>query len=226
LSLLSSTGFQYNTFKSYWQKNNYLAHRVVQRPSESDFSIQLKGDVAITEQIKFRGSYGRQWMKETFYWQPDTTTGLFTLYPIANTKLSEIEIGIVAELSDKTRLQASYIDYADNVPESADTMQQNASINRLPYRPDFRLPMRASIQLLPQMNLALTADVVGKRRKTLHLKDTLPTFALFHVDVKYDVHENITALLSVRNLLDAKYSVWDGYPETGIVVLVGARARF
>jgi outer membrane receptor protein involved in Fe transport len=123
-------------------------------------------------------------------------------------------------------LQASYIDYADVIPDVKDSLQAGANLSRLPYRPDFRLPIRASIQLLPQMNLTLTADVFGKRRKSLLHNATMPTYSLFHIDLKYDVLDNITALLSVRNLLDANYSVWEGYDEPGILVLGGVRAQF
>lgn len=226
LSLHLSTGYKHTTYKNYWQSNYYLSHRLPMQPAEENFGIKLKADVAITEQIKFRGGYSRQWMKEMFYWQADTTTRLINLNSIKDTKLSEIEIGVVAELSEKTRLQASYIDYADVIPDVADSLQIGANLSRLPYRPDFRLPIRASIQLLPQMNLTLTADVIGKRRKNITTAATFPTYALFHVDLKYNVLDNITALLSVRNLLDAKYNVWEGYDEMGIVVLGGVRAQF
>ncbi len=226
LSLHLSTGLSQSTYKDSWQNNFYLAHRVPMQPAEEKFGIKLKADVAASEQIKFKGSYHRQWMDKLFYWQADTSTGLIYLNPIKDTKLTEIEIGVLAELSPKTRLQASYIEYADVVSGIKDSLNTGAKLNRLPYRPDFRVPIRASIQLLPQMNLTLTADVIGKRHKELLSDATLPTFALFHLDLKYNVLDNVTALVSVRNLLDAQYSLWQGYNEMGITVLGGVRAQF
>ncbi len=226
LSLHLSTGYKHSAFKNYWLDNAYLSHRVPMQPAEENFGIKLKADVAITEQIKFRGGFKRQWMEKMYYWQADTSSGLINLNPIKDTKLTEIEIGVVAELSEKTRLQASYIDYADVIPDVKDSVQTNANLNRLPYRPDFRMPIRASIQLLPQMNLTVTADIVGERPKNIFLSSSFPTYALFHVDLKYDVNDNVTALLSVRNLLDTPYTVWEGYDEMGIVVMGGVRAQF
>jgi len=54
----------------------------------------------------------------------------------------------------------------------------------------------------------------------------LPAFGLFHADMSLNVARNISALLSVRNLLDAKYVQWQGYPEMGIIIAGGLRARF
>ena len=151
---------------------------------------------------------------------------MIDLNPIYDTKLSEIELGVIAEISDNTRLQVSFIDYSDKISSAPDAMNQDANLNRMPYRPDFRIPVRASIQLLPQMNLTLTADVIGERKKSLLAEDLFPTFALFHADLNYEVNENLNALLSVRNLLDTKYTMWEGYQEMGIVVLAGVRAHF
>ncbi|MBN1561733.1 TonB-dependent receptor [candidate division KSB1 bacterium] len=226
LSLEVTTGFKSSTFREFWQDNPYIAHRLPQQPVDENFAFRLRGDIEITKHIKFRGGFGRQWMRQLFYWQSDTQTGLFRLDPVADTKLSEIELGLVAEINEKTRLQASFIDYSDRIPAAADSASSDANLNRVPYRPDFRIPIRASIQLLPQMNLTLAADVVGARKKNISTDDTLPTYALFHADLSYEVLKNLSALLSVRNLLDAKYAVWDGYPETGIILLGGIRTRF
>ena len=123
-------------------------------------------------------------------------------------------------------MQASFIDYSDSIPIQPDSLNPNADLNRLPYRPDFRLPIRASVQLLPELNLTLTADVIGERKKKIYSDETFPTYGLFHIDMKYEFHKNVTALLTVQNLLDTKYTIWEGYPEMGIVVLGGARIRF
>ncbi|MBN1464293.1 TonB-dependent receptor [candidate division KSB1 bacterium] len=225
LSLHLTTGLKNSTFLQHWEDNPYLAHRLPQQPSDENFGFKLKGDIEISQYMKFKASFVRQWMKEVFYWQPDQT-GLFHLEPIADAKLSEIELGVVAEISPKTHLQASFIDLSDKIAGIADSLNLDADLNRLPYRPDFRIPVRASIQLLPKMNLTLTAEIVGERKKDITTFATLPTYSLFHIDLNYEVYENVSALLSVRNLLNAKYAVWDGYPEMGFVLLAGIRARF
>ncbi|MBN1480774.1 hypothetical protein JXA70_10910 [candidate division KSB1 bacterium] len=224
LSLHLSSGYMNNMFAAYWQDNAYVAHRVSQQPTTENFAFTLRGDVKITEHIKFRGSFSRQWMREMFYWQVDTTSGLFSRLPISDTKLSEVELGVVAEISKNTRLQASFIDYSDRISDNV-TQGSDNTLNRLPYRPDFRIPVRASIQLLPDLNLTLTADIVGQRKKNIVTDDAFPAHGLLHIDLSYDISKRISALLSAHNVLDTKYVVWEGYPETGIVVLGGIRVR-
>lgn len=223
LTLLASTGLAYTTFDEYWQDNFYLTHRLPMKPSEETLGLHLKMDIELSEHVKFTAGYKRQWMETMYYWQADSATALIGLNPISDVRLAEIQIGAVVSLNENTQLQINYVDYSDHVSEDENLTTE---MNQLPYRADFRLPIRASIQLLPNMNLTLTADVVGERQKRLYSKDRLPAFGLFHADVSYNFNETISGLLSVNNLLDARYSIWEGYPETGIQVLAGVRAKF
>ncbi len=217
-----STGLAYSTFVDYWQENTYITHAVPMRPSEETLGLQLKMDVELSEVFKLHAGYKRQWMETLYYWQADSATALIGLKPIFDARVAEIQLGAVVALSEKTQLQVTYIDYSDQVSEE----NVATEMNQIPYRADFRLPIRASIQLLPDMNLTLTADFVGERKKQLGSKERLPAFGLFHVDVSKDFGETLTGLLTVNNLLDASYSMWEGYPETGIQVLAGLRAKF
>ena len=223
LSLRLSTGFHYNTFMDYWDQNSYLAHAIPRQPVEETFSFRLNGDVQLTDLIKFQGSFSRRWLESAYYWQADSLTGLINLKSLDGAKLTEIHLGVVAQLNERTRLQVDFIEYSDTISED-DSLFSN--LNRIPYRSDFRLPIRASVQLLPDMYLTVTADILGERRKNLYTTDTFPSIGLFHLDVTKDFGENVMAILSVRNLLDTKYSMWEGYPEMGVRVLGGVRARF
>jgi len=224
LSLKLSTGLKYDTFMHYWENNFYLAHTLPLRPSEERFGLALKADIKISDKIKFLGGYSRRGMDKMYFWQADSTTGLIGLNALTDANLTEIRLGLVVELSKKTHLHIDYIDYSDEISATAGDALSN--LNRLPYRADFRMPIRASIQLLPQLNLTLTADILGARKKNIATDATLPAFGLFHADMSMNIARNISALLSVRNLLDAKYVQWQGYPEMGIVVAAGLRARF
>jgi outer membrane receptor protein involved in Fe transport len=224
ISLQLSTGLRYETFMQHWESNYYLSHTLPIRPSEERIGLALKGDIKITDKIKFQAGYSRRWMDEMFYWQADTTNGLLALNQVSDADLNEIQIGATVKLSDKTHLQITYIDYADEIGGARDSLLSN--LNRLPYRADFRMPIRASIQLLPELNLTLTVDVVGNRKKNINSEETLPSYGLFHADMTAKINKNVSAMLSVRNLLDAKYTVWQGYPEMGVVVVGGLRARF
>jgi len=224
LSVKLSTGLKYDTFMHYWENNFYLTHTIPLRPSDERFGFALKADVKMSDKVKFLGGFSKSWMNTMFFWQADSSTGLIGLRELSDANLTEIQIGLAVELSKKTHLHIDYIEYSDDI--SATDGAALSSLNRLPYRADFRLPIRASIQLLPQLNLTLTADIVGSRKKNIETDAVLPAFGLFHADMSLNVARNISALLSVRNLLDAKYVQWQGYPEMGIIVAGGLRARF
>ncbi len=223
LSLQLSSGLKYTTLLQYWDQNGYLTHRVPLRPAEERIGLLFTGDIKVTDKITFRGGYARSWMKEMFFWQADTSNGLLALNSAADVDLVEIQIGVTAKVSEKTHVQISYIDYSDEISDNESAL---SPLNRLPYRADFRMPIRASIQLLPQLNLMLTADIFGARKRNIRSDKTLPAYGLIHANLSARVSENVSALLSVRNLLDAKYVVWEGYPEMGIIVTAGLSARF
>ena len=224
ISLHVSTGLKYDTFVQNWEHNYYLSHSLPLLPSEERLGLSVKGDVKITDKIKFQGSYSQSWMGDMYFWQADTLNGLLALNPIDKADLGEIQLGVTAKVSDKTHVQISYIDYSDEISGTEESSLSN--LNRLPYRADFRMPVRASIQLLPELNLTLTADVVGDRKKHINQNKTLPAYGLIHADLTAKVTDNISALLSVRNLLDANYVIWENFPEMGVVILGGVRARF
>ncbi len=221
LTALFSTGYDFKTFSDWHAANPYLAHAVPLHAAEDNFALRVEAGYQMMPFLKVSGAFSRTWKENIFFWQADPLTGFIELQEIPDPELTEIQLGVVAKVNERTRLEAFYIGYSDKI----DAEISIPEINGIPYRPDFRLPVRANIELLPDMMLTVEADVYGERRSRFNSEDRLPAFGLMHADVSKTFMQKYTAMLSVRNLLDADYVMWEGYPETGVFILLGLRAK-
>lgn len=229
VSALVSTGYRYNTFFQWWNQNKYLAHRVRLKPEEKNLGVQVKADLMITEKLKLQARFQREWMNRLYIWQlnaPENdnigaTTNLFELIKL-DARLTEMSIGAMFEIDEKTRVEASFITFGDRVEENF----VSSPIGRITYRPEFRIPVRARFKLGQGLHLESSLDIMGKRRKNITTLDSLPPFALMHAELSKQFSKHVTALVSVHNLFDAEYVLWEHYKETGIQMLAGVRAQF
>jgi len=216
------TGQHFKTFTDWWGENPYISHSIPLRPDDVQFGFGLASDLEIIPDVKVHVNFTRSWYNRLFYWEQDSVTRFINLNEINKVKLTELQLGITAQLNDRTRLQMSFISYSDKL----DSVAAISNLDRIPYRPDYRLPIRASIQLLQGMILTLTADVYGPRRNHLNANSRLPGFGLMNASLTKDFGEKFSAILTVRNLLDSEYVIWENYPEMGVNVLAGLRAKF
>ncbi len=216
------TGQHFKTFTDWWKENPYISHAIPLRPDDIQFGFGLASDLEILPGVKLHGEVRRSWYNRFFYWEQNTDSRLINLNEIDKIELTELQIGVTAQLNDRTRLQISFISYSDKLDSTAAV----SNLDRIPYRPDFRLPVRASIKLLQGMVLTLRADIYGPRRNHLNANSRLPGFALMHASLTKDFGKKFSAILTARNLLDSEYVIWENYPETGVNVLAGLRAKF
>jgi hypothetical protein len=221
ITLSATTGYQLKTFSQWWQNNPYLAHRVPQHISETRVGVSADCDYEILENFKVQVGLSRYWMNNMFYWQMNPHTQLVDLLSLEKPELTEIRIGMIAEVNDYTRLQVYFISYSDKLDDE-DIQSTGYGI---PYRPEYRIPIRAAIRLLTDMHLVLAADIIGKRRIRIDEKKTLDPYGLMQITLAKNFGRNYSALVTVRNLLDSEYERWEHYPETGVHVLLGVRAK-
>ena len=214
------TGFEYQTFTEWWRLNPYLAYEIP-KPEESDFILKIDGEATLAEGLKIHGSFKRSWMGKYLYWERADSLNVIDLKELIDPRLTEVEFGISAEIS-KISLDASFISYADKIPGEAPRSQSD----RIPYRPDFRVPVRAAFNPTQDVHLSLSGNVFGDRPSSLNGTGRLPSFAVFDVNLSKDFSRNITATATVKNLIDKDYVIWENFPETGIYVLFGLRAKF
>ncbi len=216
------TGYKVETFSQYLQKNPFMEHHIPFVPDETKLGLKFETTFQISPELKVIGSLSRSWMEQINYWQYNSQTGLLALNQINDVVLTEILVGGVYNLSNKTRLEASLINYTDKLTNS-DFMP---NFERLPYYPQYRIPVRASIELLPDFNISVEADINGERKSRINSQDTLPAYALLNISVSKTFEKRFTALFTARNLFDADYVLWENYPETGVHVLAGLRVKF
>ncbi|MBN1541416.1 TonB-dependent receptor, partial [candidate division KSB1 bacterium] len=215
------TGYTWPTFSEYWAENPFIAHGAPLRPHETDLAIQVTSDFQVADDLKFRLGISRSWMAEMTYWWRNDTDGLFGLQPIGDVQLTELQASVAYELSPRTRLHAGFISYSEKLLET----NALAGAAGLPYRPDYRLPVRLHLQLLQEMHLTLHADVVGKRKSRLNSNSRLPAFAMLQASLTQEFNR-FALILTAKNLLDTDYVIWEDYPETGTTVLGGVLMKF
>ncbi len=216
------TGLEHKTFTQWWQENPYIGHRPALVADNTKLSLRVESDLELVPNLRLRGSFARSWMERMHYWEQNPLTRLIDLRQIRNTELTEIQIGMIADLSARTRLQASFVSYSDKIDDDGAL----PNLDRIPYRSDFRIPVRVSIQLLKDMYLGVQADINGVRRSRLNEASRLPAFGMMQSTLSKDFGKTISTFLSVNNILDSEYVVWENYPETGVTLNLGVRAKF
>ena len=222
LSLKLYTGLEYQTYSNRWSMNRYLEHRVPFTPQNTKIGIESDIEFELFDGLRLRGTFSRRWLENAWYWQRNENTGLFELDCLDDIRFTKFELGVIAEISSKTRVQFALASYSDRL-EDDDPL---GTFGRFPYRPEMRIPARVSIQLLEDAYIELEADIVGKRPSRLDSLETLPSFGRMQAKLSKDFGKRFTALVIARNLLDADYAIWEGYPQMGVHVLFGVRARF
>ncbi len=216
-----STGYDYQPFYNWHARNPYISHRTPSAPSETDLSLHLRSDLRVTKRIKTYFRFSRSWMDVMYTWQRLSPSALFRPMAIKNTRLTEIEAGVSTDISRKTHLQASIVGYSEKI----DTESFVPSRHGLPYRPDYRIPVRVKIQLLSGFFLDVHADILGERPTKLYSEDRLPSIAVLGTTLSKE-YKSFSAVFTVNNILDTRYVWWEGYPENGITVLAGLQAKF
>ena len=160
-------------------------------------------------------------MENAYYWERDGQLGFINLLQIKDPVLTELEAGVTAELSERTRLEASFISYSDKI----DNNDLFSNIDRIPYRPEFRIPVRLSIDLIHNIYLSVFANIYGTRPNALNSLSRLPSFGVVDVTLTKDF-KKFSIFATGKNILDTDHVLWENYQETGAYILLGLRAKF
>ncbi len=220
LTARAFTGYEYHSYSQRWEENPYLADRTILTPDEIRWGASLKADYKLFSWAKLTGSVERRNMKQLFYWSRDSL-GLFELTPIQDPILWRYHLGMTANIGQSATIDIGFIGYADAV-----TINGNNLTNRLPYRPQYTVPVQALFQLPWQMEFQLNAEIIGERRTQLTGNTMLNQYVLTQAMLSKHFLTHYTAYLRFRNMLDDHYALWERYPETGFQVMLGVRAKF
>ncbi|MBD3373826.1 hypothetical protein GF406_02225 [candidate division KSB1 bacterium] len=220
ITLSAQSGLDYTSFPGWWQENPYVTHQIPLRPMDVDVAAKIKSDLRLTTALELSFGLERKWISRMYYWQRIAQNGLFDLRPLDKVQLTEIMAGFNIDINPRTQLEASIIGYSDRVE-----LDGPALSDRLPYRPTFRIPIRVTLQLIEGLVLRVNGDVYGKRPSSLASESRLPSFGLINASLSKDF-SRISAIVSVYNIFDSDYVMWENYQEEGVTVLGGLSAKF
>lgn len=221
LTTFISSGYEMQTFSERWGNNRYIAHNVPIIPDKKQFGIKLQSDFMITPALKLYLIFKRDWFR-TFlvYLSGVNDDNLLNMMVIEDVRLSESGIGATWQYNDWIRFQASFTSYSELLKHDA------PSLGKLPYRPEFHLPLRCSVQLEPGILIDLTSEINGKRAVNRVQTKKLPAYALLHLEAKKNLTKQIVAELAIYNILNTSYKTWAPFKEPGIQIMTGLVAKF
>ncbi len=179
-------------------------------------------DIQLAPWLSVHGGVDYSRRNTLYYWQRDAGTGLFNYLDAGSSQITELRGGAGWEGADWLELRGSLITYTAAYPAGS----AFAGHQFIPYRPRIRLPLQAAIRLPSAFLLTVDGELSGKRQVDYAGSTPLPGYTLLNATVSRDFGSKVTILLSAVNLLNESYGYWEQYPETGIQVLLGLKAKF
>ena len=221
LSLKYQSGMKYNTFSEWLGKNPFLDHSTPPVIEKEKHAVLFDIDYEPVSKFKLHAGISHRIMESLPYWESEQTTQLVQLKSMQNPELTEMNFGFHAKINDQTQIQVYYIHHLDKIDKNTTL----SSTDKIPYRPEYRIPVNATFKLLKGTFLMINADIYGPRASTPDSGDDLASFTLVNAGIKQNFGK-FNAHISVRNLFDSEYVMWKYFPETGIYILGGISAKF
>jgi len=221
VALQGRRGMLYQTYMQRRIENPYLSHGFLMEPEESRFTLRLESEIAIAKTSHLDFLVAKSWMDRLLFWQQEQTTGLFE-QGRGSGSLAEIRTSFHTQPTAKTQIRLSLAGYTDQLDESnLPTNQQ-----RVPYRPNVKMALQG--RYFPAADWTLTGEVNywSDRASRVDSDQRLPDFALIEVSVQKKLGRFIIAWLTVQNVVDSRYVLWENYTEPGFMIHSGIRAQF
>jgi len=221
ISLKYQSGLHYKTYSEWLAEIPYVS---IQGPLPTDYekhAVLVSIDFTPTDQFILNTGVNWRMMDEYTFGATDDSTRLVHLYTIPDLQLMDITAGFTANISAATQIQGSVIWYYDKIEQ---TPAWN-NMKGLPYRPNYRIPINASFEVLKGTILVLSTDIYGPRTTTLTDNEKMNAFSLVNIGIKQKFGP-FYAHVTVNNLLDSDYAVWQYYPDNGIHIIGGLSVRF
>ncbi|MBN2413647.1 hypothetical protein JXQ31_18355 [candidate division KSB1 bacterium] len=221
LSLRYQSGLTYKTFSERLVENPFLFYSVPLTVEKEKHAVLFNIDFEPVSKLKINAGIKHRIMDNLTFWESDSTTQLVRLNFMQNPELTDISFGIHLRVSEQTQVQVNYIHLIDKI----DKNKTLTNYDKIPYRPEYRIPVNATIELLKGTFLLIDADFYGPRMSRLDSGEDLPAFTLVNAGLKQNFGK-INALVSVRNIFDSEYTLWKYFPGMGIHIIVGISAKF
>lgn len=221
ISLKYQSGLQYKTFSEWLAEIPYLS---IQGPMPTDYekhAAMVNFDFKPTDQFFVYTAINWRMMEGYTFGYTNDNTRLINLYTISDPQLMDISAGFTANISAGTQIQSSLIWYHDKIKKDP----AGYGMTRLPYRPDYRIPINASFEILKGTILLVSTDIYGPRTTTLLNNKKINAFSLVNIGLKQKFG-SFYGHVTVYNLLDSDYVIWEYYPGNGIYIVGGLSVRF
>ncbi|MDZ7724721.1 MAG: hypothetical protein U5R06_18405 [candidate division KSB1 bacterium] len=220
LTAMISSGYEMHHYITRWQNNPYLNHDIPIIPDKKQLGIKLKSEFMITNGLEFYLMFKRDWYRTYSVFHSDPAFHFPDMIMIRDVRLSETSAGATWQYNDWLRFQASFTTY------SASLNNNPLTLDELPYRPKFYLPLRCTLQLEPGLWINLISEITGERHTGFSGSGSLPAFALLHLEARKNIIPQLSAELTIYNILNTSYKTWAPFREPGIQIMTGLRAKF
>lgn len=221
-SVAFNTGYEYSTYSQFWKGNPYIAHTVLLVPNEIEWGTEVFADVQLAPGFIIHGRIYHSRNKVLQYWHQVDSTNSFNRLQASDVRLTEMQAGIEWQLGEVINLRGTLETYTAQYPSDS----PYAGVHYIPYRPWVRLPVQVTIALPSNFELSFDGVISDKRYVDYASLKKLPGYGQVSGTISRTFGEKYTVSLTGRNLLNTNYEIWEHYPEPGIQIFLGFRAKF
>jgi|GEM_PF-6841043 len=215
LTLQLASGLHYQNYYQAALFNPFIAHSHVARPQDEAFAVTLEGEIKIGTRWLAAASLHRGWEKTYIYWQRQAATGFIAQESAKDVDLLEWRLSTRYRLDQRLSVHASATMLADRLP--------TGQSNRLPYRSDYQLEAGTRFDLTTTLYMTAEVEWVGPRRAEIESTRHLPSYALANMEIRQRLKNLAEIFLTINNLFNQKFEIWQGYRDPGLMIWTGAR---
>lgn len=212
---------RYEPFPRLLAENPYVTLAPSLRPEEAQSYLEVGAEYRISENVALVGLLRNEQMDDYGFWQREDSTGLFSYGRLDNVGLTSFAAGLRLSVPSRLAADARLVVLDDHRGSPGSTVPFD-----LPYRERYQVPVQVTYRPSDRVKLSTSSTWVSSRRIRLSSRESLSAYWLLDAEVEVEVAPNVAILLQGKNLTDRRYSLWQGYPETGVVVMGGVVARW
>jgi hypothetical protein len=212
---------RYQPFVRLLDENAYLSITPTLLPEKVKAYMELGIEYKLSDEVTAVSVLRNERMDRYGFWQRSDSTGLFDYRRVDDVGLTTAGLGLRVAVPSgiEADMRLLILDDRRGQPGSEEAFD-------LPYRERYQVPLRFSYRPSDQVRLRTTSTWVSSRRTRLDSSEALPAFWVLDAEVEVQVTSSLALVVQGRNLTDRRYSLWQGFPEMGVVVMGGVVGRW
>ena len=192
--------------------NRYALNTALLLPTVTPVHVSLGGEYVMNE----------QW-KHSFLFSYSNADNYMTFLDSTNAKVWEVSY--LPDVSTKRfEVRTHYEEVSFGSAEvffSLRSVQQKDSTNSLPYLPNASAGILYHRTFAQKINVSTLLHYVSERRNSFASSDANAGYVYSEISSDYLFAPQMRAVLTITNVLDQQYYVWNGYREKGILLSLG-----